>query len=88
MRKQVLTCSWNFSAENQAGFPSQPLYSRVFEDTSSMRFSRDFGLGFHSTLCLHTLEDFFWRDFPGGPMVKNLPCNAEDAGMISDRLGN
>ena len=22
------------------------------------------------------------RDFPGGPMVKNLPCNAGDAGLI------
>ena len=22
------------------------------------------------------------RDFPGGPMVKNLPCNAEEAGLI------
>ena len=22
------------------------------------------------------------RDFPGGPVVKNLPCNAEDAGSI------
>ena len=23
------------------------------------------------------------RDFPGGPVVKNLPCNAEDTGLIS-----
>ena len=22
------------------------------------------------------------KDFPGGPVVKNLPCNAEDAGLI------
>ena len=22
------------------------------------------------------------RDFPGGPMVKNLPCNAGDTGLI------
>ena len=22
------------------------------------------------------------RDFPGGPVVKNLPCNAGDAGLI------
>ena len=22
------------------------------------------------------------RDFPGGSLVKNLPCNAEDAGLI------
>ena len=22
------------------------------------------------------------QDFPGGPMVKNLPCNAEDVGSI------
>ena len=25
------------------------------------------------------------RDFPGGPMVKNLPCNAGDAILISYR---
>ena len=24
-------------------------------------------------------------DFPGGPVVKNLPCNAGDAGSIPDR---
>ena len=23
-------------------------------------------------------------DFPGGPVVKNLPCNAEDMGSIPD----
>ena len=23
-----------------------------------------------------------WRDFPGGPVVTNLPCNAGDAGSI------
>ena len=26
---------------------------------------------------------FFLRDFPGVPVVKNLPCNAEDTGLIS-----
>ena len=25
------------------------------------------------------------RDFPGGPVVKNLPSNAEDAGSIPGR---
>ena len=25
------------------------------------------------------------RDFPGGPVVKNLPCNAGDVGSIPDR---
>ena len=25
------------------------------------------------------------RDFPGGPVVKNLPSNAGDAGLISGR---
>ena len=25
------------------------------------------------------------KDFPGGPMVKNLPCNAGDAGFIPGR---
>ena len=25
------------------------------------------------------------RDFPGGPVVKNLPCNAEDASLIPGR---
>ena len=24
-------------------------------------------------------------DFPGGPGVKNLPCNARDADLISDQ---
>ena len=24
-------------------------------------------------------------DFPGGPVVKNLPCNAGDMGLISGR---
>ena len=23
-----------------------------------------------------------WRDFPSGPVVKNLPCNSGDAGSI------
>ena len=25
------------------------------------------------------------RDFPSGPVVKNLPCNAEDTGSIPGR---
>ena len=25
------------------------------------------------------------RDFPGDPVVKNLPSNAEDAGLIPDQ---
>jgi len=25
---------------------------------------------------------YIWRDFPGGPVVKNLPCDAEDLGSI------
>ena len=25
------------------------------------------------------------EDFPGGPVVKNLPCNAGDADLISDQ---
>ena len=27
------------------------------------------------------LESMAW-DFPGGPVVKNLPCNARDVGLI------
>ena len=27
---------------------------------------------------------YFW-DFPGGPVVKNPSCNAEDAGLIPGR---
>ena len=27
-------------------------------------------------------------DFPGGPVVKNLPCNAGDAGLIPGRGTN
>ena len=26
-----------------------------------------------------------WRDFPGGPVVKNLPSNVEDLGSIPSR---
>ena len=26
-----------------------------------------------------------WKDFPGGPVVKNLPCNAGDLGSIPGR---
>ena len=29
-----------------------------------------------------------WEDFSGGPVVKNLPCNAGDAGLISGQGGN
>ena len=25
------------------------------------------------------------REFPGGPVVKNPPCNARDAGLTPDR---
>ena len=25
-----------------------------------------------------------WRDFPGGPVAKNPPCNAGDLGLIPD----
>ena len=25
------------------------------------------------------------KDFPGGPVVKNPPCNAEDLGLIPGR---
>lgn len=31
--KQLLMSSWDFSAENQDGFLSQPFYSRVWRDT-------------------------------------------------------
>ena len=30
---------------------------------------------------LHKLRKVSW-DFPGGPMVKNLPCNTEDTGSL------
>ena len=33
-------------------------------------------------LGIRTLES---RDFPGSPVVKNLPCNAGDAGLIPDQ---
>ena len=32
--------------------------------------------------CIH-LKCTLARDFPGGPEVKNLPCNAGDTGLIS-----
>ena len=28
--------------------------------------------------------EYKWRDFPGGPVVKNPPCNAGDLGSIPD----
>ena len=42
----------------------------------------------YSTVC--SLQEFPWLkraawDFPGGPMVKNLPSSAGDAGSIPDR---
>ena len=30
------------------------------------------------------IKKFMWRDFPGCPVVKNLPANAEDVGLILD----
>ena len=46
-------------------------------------------LGFPSTLCSPSVvlwfkKAFCW-DFPGGPVVKNLPSNAEDVGSIPGR---
>ena len=29
-----------------------------------------------------SLQKSLWEDFPSGPVVKNLPCNAGDAGLI------
>ena len=31
------------------------------------------------------VQDHILRDFPGGPVVKNLPSNAGDAGSIPGR---
>ena len=31
------------------------------------------------------VNDTVLRDSPGGPLVKNLPCNARDAGSIPGR---
>ena len=33
----------------------------------------------------HELIHFETEDFPGGPVVKNPPCNAEDSGSIPDQ---
>ena len=30
------------------------------------------------------IKTYLW-DFPGSPMVKNPPCNAEDSGLIPDQ---
>ena len=35
-------------------------------------------------LMFHVLKKEIW-DFPDGPVVKNPPCNAEDAGSIPDQ---
>ena len=32
--------------------------------------------------CEKHSRKYIQRDFPGGPVVKNLPCNAEDLGSI------
>ena len=35
-------------------------------------------------ISLNAIKKLFW-DFPGGPLVKNLPSNAGDAGSIPGR---
>ena len=34
------------------------------------------------TVCIMKYKEQHRRDFPGGPMVKNPPCNARDVGSI------
>ena len=36
------------------------------------------------TLYMWNLKVKQTRDFPGGPMVKNPPCDPEDAGWVPD----
>ena len=30
-------------------------------------------------------KKFFFSKFPGDPVVKNLPCNAENTGLVPDK---
>ena len=36
----------------------------------------------HTQNPAHYAQNIFVRDFPGDPVVKNLPCNAGDTGSI------
>ena len=40
---------------------------------------------FSGLLLLIGLKEKNCQDFPGGPVVKNLPCNAGDGGLIPGR---
>ena len=37
------------------------------------------------TKCLILISEMYFGDLPGGPMDKNLPCNAGGMGSIPDR---
>ena len=41
-------------------------------------------INFYATQTKLSVKKPIWGDFPGGPVVKNLPCNAGDTGLISD----
>lgn len=36
------------------------------------------------TKCLISISEMYFGGLPGGPMDKNLPCNAGDMGSIPD----
>ena len=42
----------------------------------------DVGIRWAKLACL---KHSHWGDFPGGPVIKNPPCRAEDAGSIPGR---
>ena len=38
-----------------------------------------------TSLNIIVVQEYLWGDFPGGPVVKNPPCNAEDRCLIPGR---
>ena len=52
----------------------------------STQLQSQFGVYWQVILCILTTDfKIYMRNFPGGPVVKNPPCNAEDGGLILGR---
>ena len=55
----------------------------IYEKRSKYQHSEEFGRnGFQPSQITWKSSRLQWRDFPGGPVVKNPPSNAEDVGSI------
>ena len=63
----LLHCRWVLNQLSYQGSPDdRELYSALCNDLYEEK----------------TLKKNGFRDFPGGPAVRSLPCNAEDMGLI------